>query len=183
MSRRGQELVDGRGSDRVVSAMCPATIRLRPADPKDCHLLWRWANDSGTRAASFSTEAIPWEQHQAWFEGKIKDPNCLILIGENAQGTPVGQIRLDSRSGADGEIDVSVAPDSRGAGVGSRLIDLGAREAFLRTDVQCLHAFIRPENQASVRAFERAHFMRLGEVVVKSQPALHYRRARNLKKI
>ena len=30
------------------------------------------------------------------------------------------------------------------------------------------------ENQVSIRAFERANFQRLGEDVVKLQPALHY---------
>ena len=44
MSRRGRELVDGRGADRVVSAMRPRAIRLRPVESKDCRLLWQWAN-------------------------------------------------------------------------------------------------------------------------------------------
>ena len=104
-----------------------------------------------------------------------------MLIGENAEGVPVGQIRLDLRSDREGEIDVSVSPEARGAGLGSQLIDLGVHEAFARTGVEGLHAFIRPENQASIRAFERANFQRLGEDVVKSQPALHYFRSRNSK--
>ena len=119
-------------------------MRLRPVESKDCRLLWQWANDSGTRAASFSTEAIPWEQHQAWFDDRMKESQCLMLIGENAEGVPVGQIRLDLRSDREGEIDVSVSPDARGAGLGSRLIDLGVHEAFARTGVEGLHAFIRP---------------------------------------
>jgi UDP-2,4-diacetamido-2,4,6-trideoxy-beta-L-altropyranose hydrolase len=181
MSKRGQELVDGQGADRVVSAMWPVAIRLRPAERNDCRLLWQWANDSGSRATAFSPETIPWAQHEAWFDGKMKDPNCLILIGENREGKPVGQIRLDLRSSREGEIDVSVSPDSRGIGLGTRLIDLGVREAFVRTEVECVHAFIRPENQASIRAFERANFLSLGEDVVKLQPALHYCRTRNSK--
>jgi RimJ/RimL family protein N-acetyltransferase len=183
MSERGRKLVDGCGADRVVSAMQPLALHLRPAERKDCRLLWEWANDPATRAAAFSTGTIPWEHHQAWFEDKMKDPNCLLLIGENSEGRPVGQIRLDLRSGRQGEIDVSVSADARGYGLGSRLIDLGVREAFARTDAECLHAFIRRENEMSIRAFERAHFLKLGEDVVKLQPALHYCRSKNSRPI
>ena len=179
ISERGRKLVDGMGSDRVVSAMQPTALQFRAARNDDVRLLWEWANDPGTRAASFSPEAIPWEKHQAWFEDRIKDPNCLILIAENSAGRPVGQIRLDLRSDREGEIHVTMSPDSRGRGLGSRVVDLGVRKAFALTGADCLHAFIRPENQASVRAFERAHFLRRGEDIVKSQLALHYYRARN----
>ena len=88
MSERGRKLVDGCGAERVVSTMQPLTLHLRQAEQKDCRLLWEWANDPATRAASFSTETIPWEQHQAWFEDKMKDPNCLLLIGENSKAGP-----------------------------------------------------------------------------------------------
>ncbi|MGH9554091.1 MAG: GNAT family N-acetyltransferase, partial [Terriglobales bacterium] len=183
LSEGGRKLVDGCGAERVVSAMQPLTLQLRRAERKDCRLLWEWANDPAARAAAFSTGTIPWELHQAWFEDKMKDPNCLLLIGENSEGRPVGQIRLDLRSGGEGEIDVSVSPDARGSGWGSRLIDLGVREAFARTDAECLHAFIRRENEMSVRAFERAHFLKQGEDVVKLQPALHYCRSKNSRPI
>jgi UDP-2,4-diacetamido-2,4,6-trideoxy-beta-L-altropyranose hydrolase len=183
MSERGRRLVDGCGAERVVSAMLPLALYLRPAERKDCRLLWEWANDPATRAAAFSTGTIPWEHHQAWFEDKMKDPNCLLLIGENSEGRPVGQIRLDLRSGRQGEIDVSVSPDARGSGLGSRLIDLGVREAFALTEAECLHAFIRRENEMSIRAFERAHFLKLGEDVVKLQPALHYCRSKDSRPI
>ena len=185
MSRRGRELVDGQGADRVVAVMQPQQISLRLVEKSDCRLLWQWANDPGTRASSFSTQMIPWEQHQAWFEDKLRDPNCLMMIGENAEGSPIGQIRLDLRSGLrsgrEGEIDVSVSPDARGTGLGTQLIELGVREAFARTEAECVHAFIRPGNKASIRAFEGAHFLKLGEDVVKLQPALHFCRSRDSK--
>ena len=59
MSERGRKLVDGRGAERVVSAMQPLNLHLRPAERKDCRLLWEWANDPATRAAAFSTGTIP----------------------------------------------------------------------------------------------------------------------------
>jgi RimJ/RimL family protein N-acetyltransferase len=172
-------LVDGKGAQRVVCAIQTSTLRLRPVEERDCRLLWEWANDPVVRAASFSQAPIPWEDHQAWFKGKMNDGNSLILIGENEQGRAIGQFRFDSRSSEDGDIDVSLAPEARGAGYGSVLIDLGVRKIFERTGTQRVHAFIRPENQASMRAFERAGFARLGDEQVKGHTAIHYIRTRD----
>jgi UDP-2,4-diacetamido-2,4,6-trideoxy-beta-L-altropyranose hydrolase len=140
--------------------------------------LWEWANDPVVRAASFSPAPISWDEHQNWFTAKMNDRNCLILIGENGESGPIGQFRVDWRSGQEGEVDVSLATNSRGAGCGSALIDLGVREVFATTDTARVHAFIRPENQASMRAFELASFNRLDGEVVKGHPAIHYVRTR-----
>jgi len=172
MSTRCCELVDGKGSLRVVSAM-RAGLRLRPARETDCRQLWEWANDPQVRSAAFSRATIPWEQHQAWFASKMKDPNCRIFVAENEQGKAVGQFRVDWRSAGDGEIDVSVAAECRGAGVGAVLIDMGTNRAFEGRPGR-LHALVKAENQASRRAFEAAGFTSLGEEDAHGQRAIHY---------
>jgi UDP-2,4-diacetamido-2,4,6-trideoxy-beta-L-altropyranose hydrolase len=178
MSQRGRELVDGRGAQRVVCAMREPTLKLRRAEERDCRLLWEWANDPLVRAASFSQAPISWDEHRAWFAGKMKDQNCLILIGENEQGQAIGQFRLEWRSSVEGEIDVSLAPAARGKGYGAALVESGVREVFSTTATERVHAFIRPENQASIRLFERAAFVALGEEQVKKHKAIHYIRRR-----
>lgn len=178
MSVRARELVDGKGAERVVSAMRGEMLRLRRVEGRDCRLLWEWANDPEVRNASFSQAPISWEQHQAWFAGMLKDASCLLLIAEDDSGTAVGQFRVDQRSSQEGEIDVSLSSDFRGVGSGSSFIDLGVRNVFETTGVERVHAFIRPENRASLRAFERANFVKLGERVVKGHAAIHYVRRR-----
>lgn len=179
MSECSRKMVDGLGAERVVSAMRGGSLRLRPAEERDCRQLWDWANDPAVRNASFSQAPIPWERHQAWFAGKLKDASCLILIAEDDSGRAVGQFRVDRRSSQEGEIDVSLSSDFRGAGSGSRFIDLGVRNVFETTGVERVHAFIRPENRASLRAFEGADFKKLGEEVVKGHAAIHYVRRRD----
>jgi RimJ/RimL family protein N-acetyltransferase len=106
----------------------------------------------------------------------MKDPDCRILIAEDG-GKAVGQFRVDWRSAQDGEIDVSVSRDCRGRGYGARLIDLGVEVAGEgREDVQ-FHAFVRVENEASLRAFETAGFRSLGEEQVNGHLSVHYVRA------
>src|SRR6266705_476142 len=91
MSRRGRELVDGRGCERVLTAMLSMELNLRRAGKSDCRLLWEWANDPGVRAASFQTAMISWDEHAEWFADRLD--NGLIYIAEDQQGKPVGQFR------------------------------------------------------------------------------------------
>ena len=178
MSRRGRELVDGKGASRVCSAMMDIAmmdsgVRVRRARESDCRLLWEWANEPGVRASSFSQRQIGWEEHVHWFQARLADTKCVILIGEDARGRPLGQIRFDQQAGGVADIDVSIARGFRRAGYGSVLIDSAIREVFGSTVITKVNAFIRPENLASVRAFEKAGFRRVGESIVKGNRALH----------
>ncbi len=174
ISLRCRELVDGKGARRVVSALHGVKLRLRPAQEGDIRLLWEWANDAGVRAAAFSSTPIPWEQHESWFTSKMRDPACHILIAEDGQGRAIGQLRTDWRSSEDAEIDVSVSSECRGEGYGRVLIDLGVNRALAERRAARLHAFVKPENQASRRSFELAGFGSLGEEYVNGHRAIHY---------
>ena len=174
MSRAGRELVDGRGASRVCAAMLRMGVAVRRARESDCRLLWEWANDPGVRASSFSPAAIGWEEHSDWFRAKMADEGCMILIGEGADGRAIGQVRIDRLSKGEAEIDVSVARAFRGAGYGSLLLETALQEAFDTGRIAKVHALIRPENLASVRAFEEAGFRKLGEKQVRGNAALHY---------
>jgi UDP-2,4-diacetamido-2,4,6-trideoxy-beta-L-altropyranose hydrolase len=173
MSERGRELVDGHGAERVARALRTSALQVRRATTVDCKLLWELANDPMVRASAFSPASIPWEDHVAWFESKLQTATCHILIGE-AQGAVAGQVRVDERPNGQGEIDVSVAREFRGEGVGGRLIDLAVRELFASTAMPRIHAYILPQNTASQRAFENAGFQRVGEEQVKGHWTLHY---------
>jgi RimJ/RimL family protein N-acetyltransferase len=174
MSLRCRELVDEKGARRVVSALRGVELFLRPAQEKDSHLLWVWANDPGVRAAAFSSTPIPWEQHEAWFTSKMGDPDCHLLIAEDGQGRAIGQLRTDWRSSEDAYIDVSVSSECRGEGYGRKLIGQGVNRVLAERRSARLHAFVKPENRASRRSFESAGFGSLGEEYVNGHLAIHY---------
>ena len=73
---------------------------------------------------------------------------------------------------------MSVAPEFRGAGYGSVLIELGVSRA-LATRGQRLHALVKKSNAASQRAFEKAGFANLGSETVRGEEAVHYVRGRD----
>jgi len=155
-------------------------ITMRRAHGGDCRVLWEWANEPGVRASAFSQQAIGWEEHSAWFQAKLADESCMILIGEVSDGQPIGQVRINQKPNREAEIDLSVAREFRGAGYGSLLLETALQEVFDSCRITKLHAFIRPENLASARAFEKAGFFKVGEAQVKGNFALHYCRERLL---
>lgn len=128
----------------------------RLARPDDVGLYFDWANDPDTRQQSFQTEPIPFATHQAWFSRKLADPNALLLVFEEEK--PVGQVRFE-HSPAENVIGISLDKAFRGKGLSVQVLQLATTEFFRRfPHEQTIHAYIKPGNQASARAFGRAGF-------------------------
>lgn len=171
MAEAAGNLVDGRGADRVVAELRRRSLRLRPAVPDDCRLLWRWANDPAVRTSAFTVAPIPWDEHTAWLAGKLRDPACFLYVLLDGRSRPVGQIRFDLRDGH-AEVDVSLDATCRGLGYGSRLIELGLAELGKTVAVRRVHARVKPNNDASRRAFLRVGFRENGPAAG-PPPAIH----------
>jgi UDP-2,4-diacetamido-2,4,6-trideoxy-beta-L-altropyranose hydrolase len=172
MSLRCQELVDGEGARRMVSALQSGGLHIRPAQKDDGRLLWEWANESQARGSSFSSAPIPWATHVAWFAEKLRQDKCHIFIAEDGKGTPIGQIRFDTRTDGDSDVDISIAKAWRGRGFAVPLIKQAAG-LILNAGPARLHAFVKPENVASVKAFEKGGFIREGIEQVQGNAAIH----------
>ena len=173
MSERGHAAIDGEGAPRVVRAMRAGLLRLRPARVDDMRVLWEWANDPEARAVSFSPAAIPWEDHARWFKTHLGDAGYRILIAETREAVPVGTVRFE-RDGEDAVISVSVDRSSRREGYGRWLIRLGSLEILRSPGVYRIRAYIKPDNAASIRAFESAGFRYHAPAAVRGQAALLY---------
>ncbi len=172
MSRVARHLIDGQGTRRVIEAMqTEEVLHLREVGEQDGHLLWHWANEPAVRAISLTTQPIPWERHIEWLATKLQDPACHFYLATDHTETPVGQIRLDQR-GPSATVSVSVDARFRGKGYGSRLIELATQRLFTETDVSTIQAYIKEENKASQRTFERAGFENRGIIEVQGQPVL-----------
>jgi UDP-2,4-diacetamido-2,4,6-trideoxy-beta-L-altropyranose hydrolase len=158
MGERAWNLVDGRGAERVAHHI--DGVRVRRATMADARLLWHWANDPDTRAASFTPDPIRYPEHVLWLQGRLADRSCLLLIGWNGAG-PLGQVRFDRREG-EAEVSVSVAPEHRGT-VGGLLLESAIRR-FRRVSPRVdLVARVKRDNEPSRRLFERTGFRLAGE--------------------
>jgi RimJ/RimL family protein N-acetyltransferase len=172
MSEHGRALVDGIGAARVATLL-QSEVRLRRTSQDDCHLLWKWANEPQTRAASFSSAAIPWESHVGWFETKLADPNAILYTAVNPAEIPVGYTRFQ-RSGDAATISLSLGREFRGQGRGRTLLLLACERVFAESDVKQIDAYVKPDNEPSLRLFAGAGFVREGTESLHGQAAVHF---------
>jgi RimJ/RimL family protein N-acetyltransferase len=144
-------------------------ITLRPAALSDCQCLWEWANDPVVRAASFDSRPIPLPDHQRWLQRKLADRSCRLFIVLD-DGRPIGQVRLEQSSGTEAEIHVSLDAAARGAGRGTAAVK-AACDIAAGAGVTRVVAHVKPDNPASLRAFEKAGFIRTGDVAAHGHQA------------
>lgn len=174
LSNHARQIVDGRGAHRIVSVLCGVEgLRLREVTADDERLLWEWVNDPQVREASFSQAFIPWEDHVVWFRKKICDLRTLMQIVVDETDSPVGQVRFEIE-GSDAVINISLAKDARGRGLGVAAIDVATRELFAARICERVHAYVRPGNNASSNAFRKAGFTELERATVRGCAALHF---------
>ena len=172
MAECGQRIVDGKGIIKVLSRLEMPMLRLRRVRQENCRLLWQWANDPAVRAASFSSEPIPWERHVEWFQQKLKDPHCLFFIAIDSKGVPIGQVRFDITN-SEAIISVSIAKEFRGKGFGTKLIQIASKQIFVNSHISVIHAYVKQSNKASVRAFIKAGFQNVGITSFHGYKAVH----------
>lgn len=153
------KLVDGQGARRIASAMTGGMIVLREAAAADCENLFLWRNDPEVRRHSLDSRPLEFTAHQKWFSKVLESADRPLLIGASG-GDDVGVIRFDVE-GREAVVSVYLRPGCIGHGYGAMLIDAGSR--WVRehcAGVKCLVAEIKPENIASIRAFEAAGYSR-----------------------
>tara|TARA_B100000315_G_scaffold215981_1_gene215582 strand:+ start:1431 stop:1901 length:471 start_codon:yes stop_codon:yes gene_type:complete len=148
-------------------------LSLRDAQESDCRLLWEWRNEEAVRKTAFSSDPISWEDHQKWFAGKLKDQNCHLYVAVDKSEGPFGQVRFDFTSQDEAEIHLSIVSPMRGRGRGRELIGAAVDRLFSSTTIGAVSAYIKPENAASIRAFEGEQFLRLGMIEKLGQQAFH----------
>lgn len=127
----------------------PASLIFRPARREDAAQLRRWRNDPLTRAASIHTAAVSESEHLAWLETLLADTHRQLLVAWRRE-QPVGCVRFDIGE-QETEVSWTVAPEARGHGIGSRMVQLAVAQ---RTEA--LMARVRLDNPASARIAESA---------------------------
>jgi RimJ/RimL family protein N-acetyltransferase len=125
-------------------------MNVRPAKISDATLLFQWRNDAQTRAMSFSTVPVLWDDHIEWLTRRLEADTPHLYIVE-IDGVPVGTFRIDGET-----INYTIAPEKRGNGYATLML-LQAYHLFGPK-----HAEIKSENLASICAAKKAgHYVRL----------------------
>ena len=173
LSEQVQKLINGKGGQKIISAMLAGQIKLRRAQENDRELLWRWANDPEVRAVSFSYAPIPWEDHVSWFDSKVNSANCMMYIATIDDGIPLGQIRYDVKQ-ENAVISISIDSKFRRKGYGAALIRETSQRLFNESNVRIVHAYAKPDNNMSASVFTKAGFKKLELTTIHAQQATHF---------
>ncbi len=173
MSRKGREMIDGLGANRVLDEMLCASMRIRRAASDDVKRVYQWSNDRTVRQNAFSTDPIVWDDHVAWYQRRLNDPDCFFYICEDQDHDPLGQVRFDVQSGQT-FVTINIRQDLRGRGVGGAMIRKALCQ-FLTDAHPCgVYALIKPANTASLNAFRRSGFRFDQDLQVNGVPAKRY---------
>lgn len=137
-------------------------LEIRLATIHDCDFIFGVVNSELARAMSLNSRKIQYEEHCAWFE-KILSSSAIFFIGF-INNTPVGYVRFEMQECCEGYVlSVAVTESCRGKNLGSRLVDMCCAEVF-RSGIKRVDAFVKPENLASIRLFERCGFRCNGNI-------------------
>jgi RimJ/RimL family protein N-acetyltransferase len=121
---------------------------------------------------SFNTEVIPYAAHCQWYGDMLSSNERQLLIVE-IEARAVGVLRLDRApaAGDRAEVSINIAPERRGQGLGVSILNQ-ATELARGLGINRLTARIRPNNSASIRAFQKVGFEQTATSEVQGAPAL-----------
>ncbi len=170
-SGKGRKLVDGRGAERVAAFL--SGLDLRRAVESDCAVFWEWANDPEARAASFRSRTISWEEHSEWFRAKLADQNAVLYTATNRSGVPMGEVRYQME-GKRAVLSISLGSRYRGCGWGQKILAVATERLFEESQADFIDAYVKPSNEASLKLFAGAGFLRFRTAVIEGQEGVHF---------
>jgi RimJ/RimL family protein N-acetyltransferase len=151
------ELVDGKGAQRVARRLLAGALQLRAASAQDADTILSWRNDPAVRRYAGADREIGAAEHGRWYERVLADPDCHLLIGEDALGA-AGVLRYDVAARV-AKVSIYLAPARIGGGAGAALLAAGEQWLALhRPDIDTIGADVQAGNRASVRLFTNSGY-------------------------
>jgi UDP-2,4-diacetamido-2,4,6-trideoxy-beta-L-altropyranose hydrolase len=158
ISSIAKDLVDGKGTQRVVEEIKSPDIVLRLASEEDCKSLFRWRNSDSVRINSFDTCLISWDQHVRWFNATLADKCKYILIAE-IKDTAIGVLRYDCEA-EKADVSIYMVPEMIGKRLGTALLKAG--NIWLNRylpNIKTVESKVQFFNKASQQIFLKAGFI------------------------
>jgi len=151
-------------------------LTFRKSNTNDIQLYYKWANDDCVRNQSFNSKKIEFNEHKQWFESKIKDENCLMLIFIDSECIEVGQVRIQKEDKMEAVIGISIAKNQRGKGLAKEML-IKACDFFLKANSEySINAYIKETNLTSKYAFENAGFVFVDKISYLNQISFHFKK-------
>ncbi|MCO5233142.1 MAG: GNAT family N-acetyltransferase [Chitinophagales bacterium] len=160
---------DDKFIDVVIHRKINDYISIRLAEKSDELITFEWTNDTETRKNSFSNNIISFEEHSNWWNSKIRF-NTYFIVEVNSKRA--GIIRFDKHKDYY-TIGINIAPEFRNRGFSSKFLFISCKK-FRKNHNEDIFAFIKPENLASIKSFEKAGFVFIDKIEINSIDALRF---------
>ena len=162
MKEKQRQIFDGKSCERFIKLFNELQVQqdvsFIAATDEYLQTTFEWASDATVRAYSFNQNPISFEEHQNWLLKKIKQPDCMYLLGKWGNEI-VGSLRFDI-TGSNALISYLVSPRHHGKGLGRILLAKGLEYlAQQNKTISTATGFVMPQNIASVKVFERLGFL------------------------
>jgi UDP-2,4-diacetamido-2,4,6-trideoxy-beta-L-altropyranose hydrolase len=144
-------------------------LKLRSLTPADCDWLFELSNEETARQFSYNTDPIKYEDHIVWFQKQIGNLDSLIFVFES-EGEKVGIVRFTNEK-TNWLVGINIHKDFRGKGLGSHMLAMAIET--LKPEIP-IFAYIKRNNEASIKTFAAAHFTCENKLNIKSIPSYLY---------
>lgn len=170
-------LFDGKYLDVVIhSKINKGLLRIRRANLADTKLYFDWANDLTVRGQSYNSSIINFENHKKWFEAKLEDDSCMLLVFQNQENQNIGQIRIQKENHDQALIGISIAAEYRGKGYAKEMLLLASDYFSESNKGYLINAYIKEENRSSKLAFEKAGFELQNIINYENYSSFHFKK-------
>lgn len=164
-------LIDGEFKNVVIHSKIFPNISFRRITFEDKEQIFNWSNDPITRLQSFNNELISFQEHSEWFNMKLSDKNAYYFIG-SVNNIDAALIRFDEKDGY-AIIGINISPDFRGQKLAHLFLRNGTL-LFLKIKNIQIKAYIKKDNIASLKSFEKAGFKLINEITFNNIHSYEY---------
>jgi UDP-2,4-diacetamido-2,4,6-trideoxy-beta-L-altropyranose hydrolase len=132
---------------------------LRSATYQDRERTFEWRNDPWLVSQGPSENQVDWEDHIGWYSEVLDTELHLLSIVESQDGIGMGTVRLDKTGRDRAIIAIALLRPYVGKGLGIAVLRAACAAGFAQWPwLASVHAYIRKDNQRSLRAFTKAGF-------------------------
>lgn len=132
-------------------------LTVREAALEDREVMWEWWNDPVTRQMMKQNHYVPWEEHCAWFEQVLANPDKVLCMAI-ANSEKIGVVRFDLRAEDVYEVSINLNPGQRGRGYAPQALRRASEYVIDRRHPKKLFATLKKINIPSEKSFARAGF-------------------------
>jgi len=132
-------------------------ISIREASLSEAEILFKLSNDVGVRENSINRNQIEWDNHIKWLKEKIESDTYHIYLFFDGKNF-IGQVKFEIEN-KEAVISISIVNEYRGKKLAAPILRKGIESMLNKARrIEKIFAYIKPENQSSIKSFNKVGF-------------------------